>query len=366
MDEMQSRYALWLAFALKASPSTYFKLVEHHGSAREVFYAASREGLLFDGRNAQKLKDELREKAKEPYIDACFLYLKKHKITTVLFDDAAYPALLRHIHNPPPVLFVKGKLPEEIVLPIAIIGSRKCTTYGKKMAFSLASDLARAGASIVSGLAYGIDAQSAAGALSIAQSDFPTVAVLGCGVDVVYPKENEALYENIAERGAVLSEFLPGTKPHPSNFPRRNRIISGMSRGLVVVEAASRSGTSITANYALEQGRDVFAVPGRVTDPMSEGTNRMIAAGAAKITLSAADVLEEYGLAAYVNASTEEQKQELFGEQKTVYDLLIAGEKSFDELSELTGLPIGRLNSTLTEMEFSGIIKQSPGRVYEI
>ncbi|MCE5234693.1 MAG: DNA-processing protein DprA [Clostridiaceae bacterium] len=366
MLDIRSRYALWLAFALKCSPSAYFKLVEHHGSAREVFYAAADNALLFEGRNAEKVRAELRQKAKESYIDSCLNYLEKHDIKTALFDDENYPELLRHIHNPPPVLFVKGTLKSGIALPLAIIGSRKCTNYGKKMAFSLASELVGAGACVVSGLAYGIDAQSAAGALSVEESDYPTIAVLGCGVDIVYPKENEALYDKIAERGAVVSEFLPGTKPHPSNFPRRNRIISGMSRGLVVVEAASRSGTSITANYALEQGRDVFAVPGRVTDPMSEGTNRMIADGAAKLTLCAADVLEEYGLGAYVAAARAEKKEELTGEQKTVYDLLKAGERSFDELSELTGIPIGTLNSTLTELEFSGIIKQSPGRVYEI
>ncbi|HWR18938.1 MAG TPA: DNA-processing protein DprA [Clostridia bacterium] len=366
MSDSRSRYELWLAFALKCSPSYYFRLVERHGCAREVFFAAVQNEISFEGRNAEKIKKELHQKAEESYIDSCLTYLYKHDINAALIGDDTYPELLKHIHNPPPVLFVKGRLKNDITLPLAIIGSRKCTSYGKKMAFSLASDLTRAGACVVSGLAYGIDAQSAAGALSIKESDFPTVAVLGCGVDVVYPKDNENLYSEIVERGAVVSEFLPGTGPHPSNFPRRNRIISGMSRGLVVVEAASRSGTSITANFALEQGRDVFAVPGRVSDPMSEGTNRLIAEGAAKITLSAADVLEDYGLRAYVEANHPEEKQTLSGEQKTIYDLLAAGEKSFDELSDLTGFSMGMLNSTLTELEFSGIIKQSPGRIYEI
>jgi len=366
MEDTRSRYELWLAFALKCSPSAYFRLVERHGSAREVFFTAVRNEISFEGRNTEKIKKELHQKADESYIDSCLAYLYKHDIYPALISDDNYPELLKHIHNPPPVLFVKGRLKSDIALPLAIIGSRKCTSYGKKMAFSLASDLTRAGVCVVSGLAYGIDAQSAAGALSVKESDFPTVAVLGCGVDVVYPKENENLYREIIERGAVISELLPGTGPHPSNFPRRNRIISGMSRGLVVVEAASRSGTSITANFALEQGRDVFAVPGRVTDPMSEGTNRLIADGAAKITISAADVLEEYGLRAYIEAKHREEKQTLTSDQKTIYDLLAAGEKSVDELSDLSGLSMGMLNSTLTEMEFSGIIKQSPGRIYEI
>ncbi|HWS30649.1 MAG TPA: DNA-processing protein DprA [Clostridia bacterium] len=366
MADTLSRYDLWLAFALKCSPSNYFRLVGRHGSARDVFDAAARNELSFEGRNAEKVKAELHQKAEESYIDSCLAYLKKRGIHAALLGDESYPELLKHIHNPPPVLFFKGRLKSDIALPLAIIGSRKCTSYGKKMAFSLAGELTKAGACVVSGLAYGIDAQSAAGALSVKESDFPTVAVLGCGVDVVYPKDNENLYGEIIGRGAVVSEFLPGTAPHPSNFPRRNRIISGMSRGLVVVEAASRSGTSITANFALEQGRDVFAVPGCITDPMSEGTNRLIADGAAKITLSAADVLEEYGLRAYVEAAQREEKQVLAGEQKTICDLLAMGEKSFDELSDLTGLSMGILNSTLTELEFSGIIKQSPGRIYEI
>ena len=367
MKASDARYALWLALTLcNIAPSRYFKLMERYGAAGDVFKAAANGTVALEGRNAEVLCAELKEKATESYIDKCSLYLKKHAIEAILFDDESYPALLRHIHSPPPVLFVKGKFKTDIELPIAIIGSRKCSAYGKKTAFTLASELARAGVCIVSGLAFGIDAQSAAGALSVEESDFPTIAVLGCGVDVVYPKENVELYNKIVERGAVLSEFLPGTKPHKTHFPRRNRIISGISRGLVVVEAASRSGTSITANYALEQGRDVFAVPGRITDMMSEGTNRMLADGIAKMVLSAADVLEDYGLSAYVQTQKQERVLELAGEQKNIYELLTLGERSFDELIELTGIQAGRLNSALTELEFSGIIKQSPGRVYEI
>ena len=173
--------------------------------------------------------------------------MDRRGVTVLLRDSEGYPALLSEIHDPPEALFVRGRLDADPLLPIAVIGARKSTEYGRGIARTFSRALAEQGATIVSGMASGIDAEAARGALEAGTRQLPTVAVLGSGIDVVYPKENEALYAEISERGAVVSEFWPGTRPSRENFPVRNRIMSGLSRGVVVVEAGERSGTSITA-----------------------------------------------------------------------------------------------------------------------
>ena len=241
---------------------------------------------------------------------------------------------MREIHSAPAALFVKGRLPDKIRLPIAVIGSRRCSDYGRKAAEMISGQLAECGACIVSGMAYGIDKMAAI---------------------------------EICDKGAVVSEFLPGTVPDSKHFPRRNRIISGISRGVVVAEAAIKSGTRITADFALEQGRDVFAIPGRITDPFCQGTNQMIQQGAAKPVFCVDDILEEYGMRSdKAIRMTEIDESGLSFEQTLIVRLLKAGEKTIDELCEMTQFEPGKLNSALTEMEISGIIKQSPGRIYGI
>ena len=190
--------------------------------------------------------------------------------------------------------------------------------------------------------------------------------MLGNGPNVVYPSVNRDVYDLIAKRGAIVSEFMPGIAPTPSHFPMRNRIISGLSRGVIVVEAREKSGTFITVDCALEQGRDVFAIPGRVSDELSMGTNNLIREGLAKITLSAEDVLEEYGIKPMAEERKTVTPAELSFEQELIHRLLMAGERTYDELAELTGFDAGMLNSTLTAMEFSGIIKQSVGRLFSL
>ena len=274
--------------------------------------------------------------------------------------------MLKNIYDPPYVLFYKGTLYAEHRLPIAIIGAREPSDYGRRMARQLAEDLARSGACIVSGLAYGLDRVAAEGALDAEGNDYPTIAVLGNGPNVVYPSVNRDVYDLIAKRGAIVSEFMPGIAPTPSHFPMRNRIISGLSRGVIVVEAREKSGTFITVDCALEQGRDVFAIPGRVSDELSMGTNNLIREGLAKITLSAEDVLEEYGIKPMAEERKAVTPAELSFEQELIHRLLMAGERTYDELAELTGFDAGILNSTLTAMEFSGIIKQSVGRLFSL
>lgn len=366
--DRERRYKLWLAFALGDRIKRQNSLLEEYGSAEAVFHAAKAGKIQQLIRGDDILIPLLKNKAEESYIDRCLAYLEKHKIDTVLMDDANYPVLLREITMPPMVLYVKGRLPERIDLPIAVIGSRDCSQYGANIAASISGELAACGVCVVSGLARGIDCTSAEAALDNAPKDsFPTVAVLGSGVDVFYPAENRRLYDRICERGAVISEFPPGTSPERFNFPRRNRIISGMSKGVLVVEAAKKSGTRITVDYALEQGRDVFAVPGRITDETCQGTNEMIRDGIAKLVNEAEDVLVEYGIRAAARKKAEDI--DIFAlsvEEALIVKLLKARERTVDELIEMTGMDTGILNSTLTGMEISGIIKQSPGRLYSL
>ncbi len=210
----------------------------------------------------------------------------------VTLADAAYPQPLREIPDPPLALYVRGRLPEQVA--VAVVGTRNPSTDGEYVAHRMAADLAAAGVCVVSGLARGIDASAHRGAL---EAGGPTVAVLGCGVDVRYPAGHEKLAEQVAVRGAVVSEYPPATPPAKYHFPSRNRIISGLSRAVVVVEATLRSGALITADLALEQGREVFAVPGSVLNPRSEGPHRLLREGASWAE-SAADVLQALGLAA--------------------------------------------------------------------
>ncbi len=219
-------------------------------------------------------------------------------------------------------------------------------------------------------MAAGIDTEAARGVLEAKESEYPTIAVLGTGIDVVYPKQNYELYNEIASRGALVSEFFLGDKPLPDHFPIRNRIISGLSKGVLVVEAGERSGSSITAGLALDQGRDLYAVPGRITDPMSVGTNRLIQQGAAKPVFCTGDILCEYGirngsersgLLAYVADSAV-----LDPFEKKICDALRVGELDADTLADRLSVIAGELGVSLTSLTFSGIIKQLPGRVYTL
>ncbi|MDO4204746.1 MAG: DNA-processing protein DprA [Selenomonadaceae bacterium] len=249
----------------------------------------------------------------------------KRGITLIGIDEELYPRLLKEIYAPPVVLYCRGELRQEDSC-LAMVGSRRMTPYGKKAAELIGNGLANAGVTVVSGAAYGIDGASHNGALK--SDSGRTIAVLGCGVDVAYPQAHRRLLEEIAERGAVISEYPPGTPPQAAFFPMRNRIIAGMSHGTVVIEAAERSGSLITAELALSEGRDVFAVPGSIFSVTSEGTNRLILQGA-KLVRSAADIIAEYPWLQPDNqkkAGGRDGKSagpQLSSEEQQVYDLLL-------------------------------------------
>ncbi|MBB6674583.1 DNA-processing protein DprA [Cohnella nanjingensis] len=278
--------------------------------------------------------------------------------------DAAYPARLRHIADAPWVLYYYGRLELAARPSVAIVGTRLATAYGRRVAEDLASDCARAGLTVVSGLAKGIDAAAHLGAL---QGPGSTVAVLGSPADTPYPPENRTLYRQIAEAGLIVSETPPDIPLHPGLFPLRNRIIAGLALGVVVVEAAERSGALITADLAGSYDRDVFVVPGPVTSPRSRGPLLRLRQNSAKPVLDASDILSEYP--AYLNggetaAERADSDRELTPEEARVYRILRDGPRSVDELSAEAGLTFGLLHAVLLSLQIKRKIHQQPGSVY--
>jgi len=269
-------------------------------------------------------------------------------------DEPAYPSHLREIFDPPPVLYARGRLEaHEGDVSVAIVGSRAATASGRALARGMGRDLAAAGATVVSGLARGIDTAAHRGALDAAGR---TVAVLGSGLDRIYPPENEALAAAIAERGALVSEFPLGAIPHPANFPRRNRIIAGWSRAVVVVEAAERSGALVTARAALDEGREVLAVPGHPSQAASAGCNQLIRDGAALVR-GAADVAQEIGLPLQV-------AQEGPPGDHVLAALRDDAPSSLEELARRSGLETPALLVRLTELELADKVRRLPGALF--
>jgi len=281
-------------------------------------------------------------------------------IKVMTWQDENYPRLLREIYQPPPVIYIRGEILPEDETAVALVGTRRMTAYGRQVTEELAGALARHQVTVVSGLARGTDAVAHQGAL---RAGGRTIAVLGSGVDRIYPPENRRMAEEIAESGAMISDYPPGTPPESANFPPRNRIISGLSLATVVVEAGETSGALITATFALEQGREVLAVPGLITTPSSKGTNRLISNGARPV-LSPEDVLEAINIQ---NINTQRMARRLFPADELEMRLLeIMGDGSMaaDELSFLSGLPIEIVSATLAMMELKGLIRNAGGMNY--
>lgn len=276
----------------------------------------------------------------------------------VALCDAAYPALLREIYDPPPVLFVRGSLrPDEGAASVTVVGSRAASPRGSSLARSLSRDLAASGATIVSGLARGIDSAAHRGALDAGGR---TIAVLGSGLDRIYPRENESLVGAIAERGAVVSEFPLGTAPAPGNFPRRNRVLAGWSRAVVVVEAARRSGALVTARVALEEGRDVLAVPGHPADAASAGTNQLIFDGA-PLVRDAADVALHLGFELGTAPPGRAKEKE---EDDVLQALKPGSPASLADIQGQCRRTTAELLARLTELELTDRVRRLPGPLF--
>lgn len=286
------------------------------------------------------------------------LAFKQMQFRTSLEPD--YPPLLKQLPDPPLVLFFTGLLPAEEEFALAVVGTRTPTAYGKSATRAFSKALAKAGCVIISGFARGIDYEAHAGAL---EADGRTVAVLGSGLDVLYPPEHKTLYRKIAETGCVLTEFTPGTQPDRFNFPARNRVISGLSRGVFVVEAPEKSGALITAHIALDQNREVFALPGPIHSKASRGANLLIQRGGAKLVMSPADILVEFGIQAPETRPAEE-KVKLSEDEAVILKQLGDRQVHIEDLAERLNRPTGWVLSQLTLMEMKGLIRKEPGMYY--
>lgn len=364
------RLWLWLNYATEHNPRLFYSILQQFDEIAEAYECVRKGQLAPFAEAGERVVQRLKTAADPTFLDRYIGWMRKNgvHITTPLHED--YPRLLSRTENCPSVLFYRGTLPKEETLCIAMVGARACSEYGRSIANLFSSQLVEQGATVVTGLASGIDTAAAHGALSCVMGDCPVVGVLGCGIDVVYPKENARLYDEVAERGALVTEFIPKTQPLAHHFPARNRIMSGMSQGVVVVEAGERSGTMLTVEHAHEQGRDVFAVPGRITDVTSIGTNRLIVRGEAKPIATVYDILVEYREDAGEDVLNSQRREIAFsslnGLCQEIYMALKQGEKDADELLDWIDCSTSALNSALTELLFSEIIKQLPGRIYAL
>ena len=411
---------IWLAHRPGLSDRGRAALLQRFQDPEDIFYAdrktlAEVEGL--SGTGLEALGDKSLDEA-QSILKIC----RDKKLGILTFQDAAYPRRLRNISDPPAVLYYKGQIPDLESCPaIAVVGTRKASAYGLTTAKRMGYQIARCGGIVVSGMAYGIDGMATAGALTAGS---PAVGVLGCGVDVVYPMSNRSLFRDMEEYGWLVSEFPPGYPPSRWTFPKRNRIISGMCNGVLVIEAPEKSGSLITARQAAEQGRDVFAVPGNIDLPSFQGSNQLLRDGAIMVS-SGWDVVSEYeGL--YPNSVRKELGQcrqtacpeevqfaadsgkqyekvaqdiqkpkqirnlkkkldkidkkdidnaasrpysvvdtdsiPLSDEERSVIQILEQGERLVDDVIAQTGLPAGKLLSLLTMLELKGVVRRLPGK----
>ena len=359
----QDKYWIWMASMPEVTPKAFYYILKQFGCASAFFDAVSTESGALEA-VPEKIANAAKEACSKQYLAevVCQLNAKSVRAVTRLSDE--YPALLTDIAYPPPVLYVKGSLCE-IGEPISIVGTRNCTRQGYDIAEEIAASLGESGVTVVSGMARGIDTAAHKGAVKV---DSKTVAVLGCGVDVIYPQQNEALYHSIIENGAVISELAPGTQPLATYFPARNRIVTGMSRGTLIVESESKGGTAISANMAIAQKRDVFAVPGM--SMMAELPNLLIRQGAVPVTC-ADDILMHYGKITVnspnnIRTTGEQLQNQLDFLQSHIYNLLLKGDISVEHIANSSQFVQSEINSALTIMEMSGLIKRLPGGKYGI
>lgn len=345
------------------------QLIAIFGTARAAWEAPEEAYKTWEG---NKWITEFLRRRKEIDPDAIQAELKKKGILTVTPNESHYPRLLAELSDAPPLLYYKGQLYENQE-GLAIVGSRKATAYGKAAAEHVAKGIAAEGIAIISGLARGIDTAAHKGALAAGGI---TWAFLGCGVDWVYPPENHKLADQILEQGALISEFIPGTPPDALHFPARNRLISGCARGVVVVEAALKSGAMITVDFALEQGREVFAVPGPIFSAMSKGTNHLLRQGA-RIVDDVEDIWAE--IPDYLKPEKRQtarfprelnpnmkKKIDVSGDASVIMDLMSDLPLHIDQIVSHSSIPVDKVPLILLELQLAGEIEQLPGQLYVI
>ena len=348
----------WVALSMAPGVgSVLFKrLMEAFGSPEGVFQAKAKDLERIEGIGS-KVAGALRKFHWKDQVDKELRSAETIGARLVPWEEEEYPPALKQIYDPPPLLYVLGTLTPQDQKSVAVVGSRYPTTYGEMFAQRMAMGLSQRGVTVVSGLARGVDSAAHRGALAAGGR---TIGVLGCGIDLIYPPENRDLFAEVEARGAILSEFPLGTPPEKDHFPIRNRVISGMSLGVVVVEATLRSGSLITARCALDQGREVFAAPGNADSARSAGTNRLIREGA-KLVTRAEEVLEEFPRLSLSEAPAQPPKPRVTGEEAKVFDVLGSQAMHIDQVTALSALPSARVSAILLSLELAGHIRQLPG-----
>jgi DNA processing protein len=350
-----------LQIALQLGPRSLLHLYRFFNSGEAVFMASDKV-LTNVPRLSPQVADRIIRFRKGIDTVKIAESLLDKGIKVTMLGESDYPFALAHIVDPPAILYTKGGLPDPELPLMAVVGSRRATPYGKAVTRKLARDLVQAGWGVVSGMARGIDTAAHEGALD---GNGYTMAVFGCGLNICYPRENRRLRDTIQEKGCLLSEFPPDTPPQSKNFPIRNRIISGCTLGTLVVEAGEKSGALITADFALEQGRDVFAVPGPVTSNYSRGTHKLLKQGA-KLVETVDDILDEFS---YLERKAfllppQEKKSNLTLEETCILQNLSLDPLSPDQLVEKTGMAISVVGATLTILECKGLVQRLPGPYY--
>ncbi|TDJ52303.1 MAG: DNA-protecting protein DprA [Nitrospina sp.] len=363
MERESQKYWVGLNMVLGVGKILFHRLVKALGSPKRVFHASRRE-LMGVERIGEKIARQILEFDLERSLEREYQLVERRQARILTLEDAEYPLLLKSIYDPPPVIYYKGTFLNEKSVPLAVVGTRKPTSYGKMVAEKLCGVLSEQGVCIVSGMARGIDAIAHKAALHLGN---PTVAVFGCGLDYTYPPESGSLRRRIEECGAVISEFPMSTKPDRNNFPARNRVISGLSHGTLVVEAGVKSGALITAQFALEQGREVFAVPGNIYSPESGGTHALLKMGA-KLTDGPEAVIEE--LSESVLELLKERKNielaavELNPKEEHLMSLMSVQEQHIDRIIENSCLSPAEVSATLVRLELKGMIRQTDGKMF--
>ena len=357
------RDLLRLSSVPRIGPQKIRALVTHFKTPNDVFRASAHELIAVPGIDKKLASNILHHTKEDKFSDEQLKRLNKLGGRIVTLWDKEYPDLLRKIYDPPAFFFILGKLKEADARSLAIVGTRHPTPYGHSVAESLIRELAQYSITIVSGLARGVDTIVHQTAL---KHKTRTIAVIGSGLDIPYPPENKKLIEHIAEEGAVVSEFPMGTKPDAPNFPRRNRIISGLSLGTIVVESAEDGGALITATTALDQDREVFAVPGNITEKRSSGPNKLIRDGRAKLITNAQDIFDELAFQLHLSFDQPDIKfpADLTPTEQLLFQFLSDEPIHIDTLSEKAEMSTSDALVTLLSLEFKGIVRQLPGKLF--
>ncbi len=353
------KYEYWFANLMTISCKRKLEIRQVIKTAEELYYIE--ETALKQYVQDKKERTRILESIRDWKLDDEYQKLEQQQVCFVTMLNHEYPERLRHISSPPYALFIKGALPKKDRKSVAIVGARECTPYGEVMAREFAKVLAREGVQIISGMARGVDSAGQSGALEVGGTSF---GVLGCGVDICYPREKIELYMHLQEQGGIISEFPLGTKPLPQYFPARNRIISGLADTILVMEAKEKSGSLITADTALEQGKDVYALPGPINSRLSMGCNRLIRQGAG-ILLSPEELLVELGICQeHAKENDGQIKLLLETSEELVYSCLGLQPQNLDCLFNVTKIPIQELLDVLMRLQLKGVVKEISKNYY--